>query len=242
MNVIYSYRWNFTSNKEIKEILIVRSNLFGNPTILTSDLHTHGLNVFTTLISYINLDKFIVLSVGDQAGDGRKGTDSDPTELYNFIGENSESFYYIQGNHDLISPTTINNNIADGTIINTKIGKIGGINGIISEKKRLYCLPEKDFLGYIKKLENIDILLTHETPALPILDSKYKVPCIGQQSLYSALKSPLIHVYGHCHHTEFYHYISGIHFINADARVIIIIPNNYEGPELFLTELTDLYL
>lgn len=178
------------------------------------------------------------------AGDGNRGTDADPTELYTFISEHSKFFYYVQGNHDLHSPTTANHNISDGTFITTEIGKIGGINGIISDKRRLYRLPEKEFLTHVRTLlnQNINILLTHETPALPVLDSKYKTPCIGQKSLYIALKAPLIHVYGHCHHSEFYHYISGIHTINADARVIIVIPNNYDDNEILTASFTDLYL
>lgn len=246
MDIINTYQWIFgqAKSKEVKEIIVVRSNLFSHPTILTGDLHTYGLQVFQTLHSYIDLNKFIVLSVGDMAGNGNKGADVDPTELYTFINEHSKKFYYVQGNHDLQSPTTSDHNIVDGTVVNTEIGKIGGVNGIISDKKRLYRLPEKEFLQHIQSSlnQNINILLTHETPALPVFDPKYKTPCIGQKSLYSSLKSPLIYVYGHCHHTVFYHYISGIHFINADARVIIVIPDNYNGPELFQLEITDFYI
>lgn len=246
MDNVNKYQWIFgrAKSKELKEIIIVKSNLFLHPTILTGDLHTYGLQTFQTLQSYVDLTKFIVLSVGDQAGDGNRGTDADPTELYRFISENSKSFYYVQGNHDLQSLTSSHHNIVDGTMVDTEIGKIGGVNGIISDKERLYRLPEKEFLKHIKSSlnQNVNILLTHETPALPVLDPKYKTYCIGQKSLYTALKSPLIHIYGHCHHSEFYHHISDIHFINADSRVIIVIPNNYNGSELFHSELSDLYM
>lgn len=149
------------------------------------------------------------------------------------------------------SPTTEHNNIGafvessyHQMIINTEIGKFGGINGIISDKKKLHRTPESQFLKHVQTLlnQNINILLTHDTPALPIIDEKYKTPCIGQNSLYSILKGPLIHIYGHCHHSVFYHYISGIHFINPDARVIIVTPRNCNDVDLFITFLTDLYL
>ena len=230
--------------RETKEIIIVRCNLFSHPTVLTGDLHTHGLHVFQMLQSYIDLKQFIVLSVGDMAGDGNKGTDADPSELYTFIKENSKSFYYVQGNHDLQSPGTVGNNIADGTWVTTEIGKIGGVNGIISDKRRLYRLSEKEFIAHIKSLlnQNIKILLTHETPALPVIDPMYKTPCIGQKSLFLTLRGNLVHVYGHCHHSEFYHYISGVHFINVDSRVIIAIPEGHDESDLLLSEFVDLYM
>lgn len=67
MDVINTHRWIFGKgkSKETKEIIIVRSDLFSHPTILTGDLHTYGLQVFQILDSYIDLRKFIVLSVGD---------------------------------------------------------------------------------------------------------------------------------------------------------------------------------
>lgn len=67
MDTINTYRWTFGhgKDKEIKEIIIVKSDLFSHPTILTSDLHTYGLRVIESLDMFVNLQKFIVISVGD---------------------------------------------------------------------------------------------------------------------------------------------------------------------------------
>lgn len=223
-------------NKEEKYLLLVSSTLFKKPTIVCSDLHTYGLRTFQLLTeNFVDLSKFIVISVGDMAGDGKKGTDADPTELYTFLQNTSKQFLYVQGNHDLESPMTQTSNIADGETIDTDLGKIGGINGIISKRDK----TEKTYISYLHKLfaQKIDILLTHETPKIP--------SCIGNQALFSTIQSrnkhPLIHIFGHCYHNEPFHFISGTQYINVDSRVIIIIPENYieEFDDIFLY---DMYL
>jgi len=35
---------------------------------------------------------------------------------------------------------------------------------------------------------------------------------------------PHIHMYGHCHHKEFYHYINGTNYFNLDGRILVFIP------------------
>lgn len=248
INVLSINTFNFRNHKrkETKEIIIAKSTLFTEPVMLTSDLHTYGLNVFQILQEHIHLDKFIVLSVGDMAGNGELGADADPTILYTFLKENCKMHYYVQGNHDFESLSTIENNISDGSIVESSLGIIGGINGIISKKEKLYRVMEKDYFSYLSNMKNKNIkyLLTHEAPELPVVDPSTGNNCIGNKKFYQELlkyKSDLIHIYGHCNHSEFYHKISNIHFINADSRVIIIIPENYNPEEFIKKEIETLY-
>ncbi len=215
-----------TTNKI--EIIWVNSSLFNEKVILMSDLHSEALRTVQQLQNLVKLKDYIVLSVGDMAGTSIAGVDADPTQVYEFLAKEARAFYFVQGNHDIPDPngresqlTNADNSkcwISNGQIVNTPIGKIGGINGIISNKKHPYKLPENVFYGIVKStLKQLpDIFLSHETPQIP--------GNIGQYAFFKIIEhyTPLIHIFGHCHHGKFHTLHDGTNFINADARVLII--------------------
>lgn len=202
-----------------------------------SDMHSHTQEIIKYLKENIVLAKYYVITLGDMWGNYISGSDGDPTSYYQEILTNSAGLYIIQGNHDL---PPLNINILDnmknkdntycylknGVVQDTCMGKIGGVHGTISDKKHPYKMPEKDYIKHLKKLEKIDILLTHDTPS--IIDNQTQKSLIGQYSICEAVLgnkkkpgiSPKFHIYGHCHH-PIVNFHNGTVFLNADSRVLI---------------------
>ncbi len=162
------------------------------------------------------------------------GEDGDPTPTYQFIRNRAKALYIIQGNHDLPPSnikdlTEMKNNdgtycyLPDGKPVNTLVGKIGGVHGIISDHKHPYKKSEQQYIRLLHKvLQNrLDILVTHDTPSFYY---EKHTECIGKKQLYEAVRNykPKIYIYGHCHHPFFYKNKVNIHFFNVDARVLII--------------------
>ena len=215
-----------------KELIYVNSNLFNIPIIITSDLHSHSFELFERLReTNIDLTKYIIIMVGDMAGNYIRGSDGNPSEFYNYLIEEIKvkEIIIIQGNHDLppedsklsdIKKNIIKNKILkDGSITNHKdLGKIGGVNGTISNKVHPYKMTQQKYLGYLHKYigKRIDILLTHDTPKFENF--------VGKEEIYDTVLKikPLIYIYGHCHHKKMYLIHKNIHFLNVDGRVLII--------------------
>jgi Icc-related predicted phosphoesterase len=245
-----------------KTVYIVNTTLFDSPVIAMSDIHSQTTELFGMLDNLVDLSKFVVLAAGDMAGKCTLGTDGVPTNDYIFMNERAKEFYFVQGNHDLPDENNIQNtlkngsgihcNIKNGTTINTSIGKIGGVNGIISDKEHPYKMSYDSYFKYLKKALQFKprILITHDTPSIPVyyekrLDDKgNKLRYIGNVDIYKTIDSlkPKIHFYGHCYHPTFHNLIGGVNYINLDSRVIIFIPQGIENIEtLFKNELSDEY-
>lgn len=98
------------------------------------------------------------------------------------------------------------------------LGKIGGVNGTISNKIHPYKMSQDKYLGYLKKYigKKIDILLTHDTPKFENF--------VGREEIYNMVLKikPLIYIYGHCHHKKMHSIHKNIHFLNVDGRVLVI--------------------
>lgn len=213
-----------TARNSIK-IYTCESELFNSKVILMSDLHNDTQLILDNLIYLHDISEYYVICIGDMAGDGTFGGDGDPTEYYEFILKHAKGLYYVQGNHDLPNKKILTNKdkskcmIQNGKISYTPLGKIGGVNGIISNRSHPYKLPENEYLQFLNKYhgKNIDILLTHDTP---------KVSYIGQELILnsSLFIAPKVHIFGHCHYNDetMIKNINGTTFINVDARVIII--------------------
>lgn len=260
MEIVSTADWFFppTTNKEgksrhifdKKEVIRVKSNLFSreHPVILMSDMHFHTGRVFRLLDEHLDLSKYVVLTVGDMSGDKNIfGVDGDPTQDYIFMAERAMEFYFVQGNHDLPSPDNsqerIKNNkdkfamIQNGEKVVSVIGSIGGVNGTISEKDHPYKLYEETYIKFLDKCLNKkpEILLTHDTPKIHGghgSESIYKSICNSQTK---------IHVYGHCHHNDFYFLNNRIHFICAEARIIIFEPVDVDCEAYTKKEITEEY-
>ena len=255
MDIISTHRWrypptvnrhgNSKSKCDIKEIIEIQSPLFDHPTIITSDLHTYAPEVFRQLNEFVYLDKFIVLAAGDMAGIAKFGSDGDPTESYKYMAARAKEFHFVQGNHDL--PDKNDEHlpwmIPNGRCIKTSIGTIGGMNGTISEKRHPYKMPFDKYMQYIDAClkKRPRILLTHETPCLPVCYPNSQDMYVGKEELFDKVvkAKPVIHIYGHCHHPTFYNNIEGVHFLNVDARVLIIKPVGY-NENLFKSHLRNL--
>jgi Icc-related predicted phosphoesterase len=232
---------------DTKSIILVTTDIVNGPTIVTSDLHSHTQSVFNKLDEYVQLDRFTVICAGDMAGAQIFGSDGDPTNYYEYMLSKCGELYFVQGNHDLPSNDglhrekqlhnkyatfgTDNQCSLDGHVFKSSIGKIGGIDGIISDKNHDYKMGEDDYLHKLGKVlgKKPHILVTHDTPMLPIKTDKAE-NYVGNEKIYKLVSksSHKIHIYGHCHHPKYYNFIEGINYICADARVIIMIPrDNY---------------
>ena len=113
---------------DIKEFILIYSDLFILPTLIMSDLHSHSFQIANSLNDCLNLDKFVVLCAGDMTGEGIFGSDGNPFDTYKLFAEQAKEFYFVQGNHDLPS----------------------------NEDKQLYLLNKEDKfvkLGMVKKLQ-----------------------------------------------------------------------------------------
>lgn len=261
MNDIKNFKWHFpptTTKKgkkiklfDIKEVIQIKSNLFSNqfPVIIMSDLHSQTLPSLLLLDYYINLDQCIVLTCGDMASERPIfGCDGDPTFFYKYLSTKTKEFYFIQGNHDLPHHDNSQNNIINlqnnysniknGYSIDSLIGKIGGVNGIISDHKHPYKLNSFTYLHHLKNVlkNKIDILMTHDTPYIPNTKGNIDIFNLTQQY------KPKIHLFGHCHFNKWYYKINGVHYICADSRILIFIPNNYDKQQLFKKDLEDRYI
>ena len=228
---------------DIKTILTVETDMVKVPTLITSDLHSHTQAVLNDLgYNDIDISKYLVLTLGDMAGEGIFGSDGDPTEFYKRISLTSQ-LYLVQGNHDL-PPENIEDlmelknqdktpcYISDGEeIYNTPNGTIGGVHGTISLKKHPYKkLPETFYalLENVLKWKKPDIIMTHETPEISYStpDNSKVTKLIGKEELFQMITKykPKIHMYGHCHHPFAFIYTKRVMFINADARILLLHP------------------
>ena len=250
-SILFTYDWCFSPTKnrqgiskstyDIKQIIIVKSDLFAYPVIALSDLHCQTSTVVKMLDEYLRLDEFVILTAGDLAGQSIRGTDGNPTPEYVFLNNKAKEFYFIQGNHDLPDENNVHINlinkqgnhamIKNGVCIKSSIGCIGGVNGIISDKNHPYKMSKERYCEYLINTLNRKpkILMTHDTPVIPKFSTsgeKYK----GNKDIFLIVdkKKPKIHFYGHCHHSQIYHLIGGVNYINLDGRVLIFVCNNQQ--------------
>ena len=260
MDVVDKHTWHFPPcmNRHCetryqfdeKVIIHVKSNLFSSehPTILMSDMHYHTPVVFRKLAEYFDLSKCVVLTMGDMAGDNNIfGADGNPTEDYEFMANSAREFYFVQGNHDQPcwkgTHLDIKNRcgqkamIQNGSSVKSLVGKISGVNGIISDRKHPYKLHYRAYLDFMKKglATRPDIFMTHDTPK--VNDGP------GQPYIFTLIDKykPKIHLYGHCHHWDWYTKINNVHYICADARIVVFEPTKVESKEYIIKELGDEY-
>ena len=271
MQEITSVDWKFPPSKnrngktrhdyDTKTVHLLMTDLIKGPTIVMSDLHCHTEKVFALLDQYIHLDKFTVICAGDMAGTSTFGSDGDPTTFYEDMLSKCGELYFAQGNHDLPSSDKkhrekkLHNKNAvfktqsmcslNETTVKTMVGVMGGIDGTISNKRHEYKMPEDEYYDKLIKLlkKNPPILVTHDTPAIPIKypgGSNY----VGNENIYKIVSKykPKIHIYGHCHHPTYHNLINGVNYICADSRIIIMIPDNMNCQEFFKKELMEEYI
>jgi Icc-related predicted phosphoesterase len=231
----------------------METELFGHPLVAMSDIHSQTPELVVMLNDLLNLDRFVVLTCGDMAGDFVRGTDGNPTPEYQYINGLAKEFYFVQGNHDLPGKGGVEKkmknkqgklcNIQEVTVTDSLVGKIGGVNGIISDRAHAYKMPADKYHSFLDRSlqKKPAILMTHDTPAIPAFyenGERY----IGNMDIFNIVDKhrPNIHFYGHCHHPVIHNEINGIHYINLDARVLIfVMPNQIDG--LFKQELEELY-
>ena len=259
MEVIERFKWRFPPILNRKgrtckkhsfiDIIVSKSSLFKQPVIAMSDMHDNTPKIVEKLNQFFKLQHFVVLSTGDMAGTGVYGSDDDPTPSYEYLSKLAKEYYFVQGNHDL--PCGINKGfekkiknkqnklcmIQNGDSVKSLIGKIAGVNGIISDKKHPYKMSHDKYITYLKKglQKKPYILMTHDTPSI----KEY----IGNADILATTQKykPNIHLYGHCHHPTFYNVVNGVKYINLDKRIIIFIPVNEDIDQYLSEELRDIY-
>lgn len=182
-------------------------DLFRGKVMIMSDLRNATQEVIDRLEMNYNLKEYAILSVGDMAGNEKMGGDGIPYSFYEQLQRKAKCFYYIQGNHDLPELFNSNDELNGEVFDSAFFGRIGGVDGIISNRKHPYKMKERDYL---------DVLAIHMTP-------KYIPEVKGDQNVWDVIRQKVV-IFGHCHHREAYHYDakSGIHLFNVDGRVINI--------------------
>jgi predicted phosphodiesterase len=203
--------------------------------MVSSDLHSHTFRTLEKLRKTTNIDlsQWDIITLGDMAGDGFFGSDGDPTAFYAELQKEAKSLLVVQGNHDLPpDPKGIafkhfdkRSLMANGEVRDTVHGFIGGVNGIMSGKPHPYKIPRREYMKYLKGLKRsgkLDFVATHDAPRYFHGDRE----CVGDDEIYEVITKvlrPKVFMYGHCHHPC--HTIhNGVHFLNADARLILINP------------------
>ena len=197
--------------------------------ILTSDLHHNAMSVLPELVSRLDDPKeWIFVSAGDMAGSGVKGSDGDSSEALQYAQGVFKKVFFVHGNHDLEVPflSTMRND--DGSYCHLhdrvqdipEIGKIGGVDGIISSKKKLQRLPLKEYLRVLDKVtrQSLDLLVTHEVPK--ITDGK-----VGREEILTPVLDSRTgyHLFGHHHFREGWCFpIRKTCFLNVDSRVLLL--------------------
>lgn len=241
-----------------KMLILIETDIINSPCIITSDLHGHTQRVFNLMDKYINLDKFTVLCAGDMAGTWLYGTDGDPTEFYEYMLSKCQELFFVAGNHDKSSSDKKNrekrlsnkNNTQchlDGNGITMScIGSLAGINGTISNRCHEYKFPLNLYCEKLEKIlkMNPKIVITHDTPALPIKnENNIIIKTNGTDDIFNITSKykPHIHIYGHCHHKNYHSFINETHYICADSRILILIPNKLNYVDFFKEELNDEY-
>ena len=76
VNFIKSANW-YVDKHQIT-IIQYQSDLFPKPTIIIADLHASAEKVIQMLINYIDLSSYIVITAGDMAGTGTRGSNELP--------------------------------------------------------------------------------------------------------------------------------------------------------------------
>jgi hypothetical protein len=86
------------------DVVRVRSDLFREPVIVTSDLHKDALLVFEHLTGKLQSPaEWHVITCGDMAGTAKWGEDATPLPVLQFILESFRSLHCVHGNHDTVS-------------------------------------------------------------------------------------------------------------------------------------------
>lgn len=188
-----------------------------NGTVVTmSDLHSVSFDLIKKMVKskYIKPNSIVIMT-GDMAGTGKLGPagDADPYQLYQYMLENCASLYFVQGNHDIKNSEVYNLKNPDGTpccvsdvVIDTPIGRIGGLDGIISKQSipDRHKYLESEYLKRYKRVKDMkpEIMLTHQPPA--------------EQLIFAP-----VHLFGHAHTDNYNKVLNGCTCLNMDSRVFI---------------------
>jgi Icc-related predicted phosphoesterase len=221
--------------------MVVQTDLYTEPTIAMSDIHSHTAALIDMLQEYVDISQCTVITAGDMAGNMVYGSDGDPTEDLLHLNLLSREFYYVHGNHDVPNKHMDGITNAAGKRCAVPTVRMAGVDGTISNKSHVNKFPRD---VYLEKLERVLkmrpwTLVTHETPAIPKLhdsltsslqaksDPEWEPNLIGNMDVYKIVNKykPKVHIYGHCHHPCPFYDIGGVHYVNVDARVIIFVPS-----------------
>jgi predicted phosphodiesterase len=187
--------------------------------VAMSDIHTANSAVVDKLIKTRCVNKrTIVICTGDMAGNGKMGGNADPIKDYVRLRDAAAALYLVQGNHDVHNSDVLKLVNSDGTwccvdqrAVDTPIGRIAGVNGIILPPEEKENQPEKHkyvHADYMRRLQcsldlKPDILLTHT----PLSDVDHEVR---------------LHLFGHDHYDEYIDLRpNGQLRLNMDSRVFV---------------------
>jgi len=154
----------------------------------------------------------------------KRGGTGDVTTVLNAFAPLSPTTFAVLGNHDLISPESLDPRITllDGGPQAHGPLRIGGVSGITGNPERNQRKSEADFLRAIATATTpyADILLLHQGPQGP--SEEYRGWDGVNESL--AQQTDTLVVFGHCYWPKPIYSEAENTFCNVDSRVLIFVP------------------
>lgn len=183
--------------------------------VCMSDMHSATSEVIDKLVKSKTIDKnTIVICTGDMAGNNKMGGDADALPDYVRLRDAAQALYLVQGNHDIYNADVMHLINDDGTwccvdqrAVDTPLGRIAGVNGIMTDTRPTMERHKYPKIEYMKRLKHTlalkpDILLTHT----PLTDIPYNVP---------------IHLFGHAHMDPYIDLSHNGLRLNMDGRIFL---------------------
>jgi Icc-related predicted phosphoesterase len=209
------------------DVIWVNGGPYSENILFVSDLHKDLEAALDYLEGVIDPGKWTFISCGDMAGTGRFGEDASPETGYRRIRDTFFKFYYVAGNHDVLTPEIRAMTNRDGSFCNldghiVQIGgrSIAGVGGIIGKAGKLNRISQDDFCQIIRKLHKPHTLITHQPVLIPGFEPELRLTGIEEQV--TAL-SPAIHVFGHAHLNPVWVSQCQTTYLNCDGRILLLV-------------------
>lgn len=227
--VVLDKQMNPVKGKESVEYIEGRADI-DIPIIITSDLHHNAQMLMSFIAEKVKEpEKFIFISAGDMAGTGILGSNGDPSDALFEARDYFKMVFCVNGNHDEKSRIEgMRNNDNSHCHIHkrvqeiTSLGRIAGIDGIISKKKLVHRMRKQKYMDVLEQItaQPLDWLITHDIPQIPEIMTK----SVGDFDFRNhVLKSKIkFHVFGHRNFKTFSGAIDGTTFINVDSRIVCL--------------------
>jgi predicted phosphodiesterase len=139
--------------------------------IVMSDMHSITRKIIDELIKRKLITKTtVVITCGDMSGSQKLGSNANPYDDYCKLQVSAMVLYFVQGNHDQEDERVYSLRNDDDTpccvhniVIDTVLGRIGGVNGIIGKDGNNHTFDEAKYQLFIDSVieQSPQIFLSH---------------------------------------------------------------------------------